>query len=102
MDAIGDPRSDPELLAAALTGDGAAFGAFYRRHARRVAAFHLARAGCAQDAADLTAATAAPGPRPPPPAGRAPPRGGARPATPRGGGSRWPGCSGSPAIACRR
>jgi RNA polymerase sigma factor (sigma-70 family) len=50
-------RSDTELLAAATTGDGDAFGAFYRRHARRVAAFHLARTRDAQDAADLTAET---------------------------------------------
>jgi RNA polymerase sigma factor (sigma-70 family) len=57
MSAIGDPRPDPELLAAALAGDGEAFGAFYRRHVRRIAAFHLARAGSAQDAADLTAET---------------------------------------------
>jgi RNA polymerase sigma factor (sigma-70 family) len=52
-----DRRSDTELLAAALSGDGEAFGAFYRRHARRVAAFHLARTRDAQDAADLTAET---------------------------------------------
>jgi RNA polymerase sigma-70 factor (ECF subfamily) len=52
-----EPRPDPELLAAALAGDGEAFGAFYRRHARRVAAFHLARTREAQDAADLTAET---------------------------------------------
>jgi RNA polymerase sigma factor (sigma-70 family) len=50
-------RSDTELLAAATAGDGDAFGAFYRRHARRVAAFHLARTRDAQDAADLTAET---------------------------------------------
>jgi RNA polymerase sigma-70 factor (ECF subfamily) len=52
-----DPRSDTELLAAALAGDGEAFGAFYGRHARRVAAFHLTRTREAQDAADLTAET---------------------------------------------
>jgi RNA polymerase sigma-70 factor (ECF subfamily) len=52
-----DPRPDTELLAAALAGDGEAFGAFYRRHARRIAAFHLARTQEAQDAADLTAET---------------------------------------------
>lgn len=57
MEAIGDARPDSELLAAALAGDGDAFGAFYRRHVRRIAAFHLARAGSAQDAADLTAET---------------------------------------------
>jgi RNA polymerase sigma-70 factor (ECF subfamily) len=52
-----DPRPDTELLAAALAGDGEAFGAFYRRHARRITAFHLARTHEAQDAADLTAET---------------------------------------------
>lgn len=52
-----DPRPDTELLAAALAGDGEAFGAFYRRHARRITAFHLARTQEAQDAADLTAET---------------------------------------------
>jgi RNA polymerase sigma factor (sigma-70 family) len=57
MEAIGDPRPDTELLAAALDGDGEAFGLFYSRHARRIAAFHLARTGSAQDAADLTAET---------------------------------------------
>jgi RNA polymerase sigma factor (sigma-70 family) len=55
MDA--DSRPDTELLAAALGGDAEAFGAFYRRHVRRIAAFHMARAGAAQDAADLTAET---------------------------------------------
>jgi RNA polymerase sigma-70 factor (ECF subfamily) len=52
-----DARPDTELLAAALRGDGEAFGAFYRRHARRIATFHLARTSDAQDAADLTAET---------------------------------------------
>jgi RNA polymerase sigma factor (sigma-70 family) len=52
-----DPRPDTELLAAALAGDGEAFGAFYRRHVRRVTAFHLARTHEVQDAADLTAET---------------------------------------------
>jgi RNA polymerase sigma factor (sigma-70 family) len=52
-----DQRPDTELLAAALAGDGEAFGAFYRRHVRRIAAFHLARTHEAQDAADLTAET---------------------------------------------
>lgn len=52
-----DTRPDTVLLAAALAGDGEAFGAFYRRHARRIAAFHLARTQEAQDAADLTAET---------------------------------------------
>lgn len=50
-------RSDTELLVAATAGDGEAFGAFYRRHAKPVAAFHLARMHDAQDAADLTAET---------------------------------------------
>jgi RNA polymerase sigma-70 factor (ECF subfamily) len=57
MDAAGDARPDTELLAAALAGSGEAFGAFYRRHARRITAFHLARTSEAQDAADLTAET---------------------------------------------
>jgi RNA polymerase sigma factor (sigma-70 family) len=57
MDAIGDPRPDTDLLAAALAGDGEAFAAFYRRHARRIAAFHVARVASSQDAADLTAET---------------------------------------------
>jgi RNA polymerase sigma-70 factor (ECF subfamily) len=57
MDAAGDPRPDIELVAAALAGDGEAFGAFYRRHVRRITAFHLARTHEAQDAADLTAET---------------------------------------------
>jgi RNA polymerase sigma factor (sigma-70 family) len=57
MDAAGDPRPDTELLAAALAGQGEAFGAFYRRHARGITAFHLARTNDAQDAADLTAET---------------------------------------------
>src|SRR4051794_3237985 len=52
-----DPRPDTALLAAALAGDGEAFGAFYRRHVRRIAAFHLSRTHEAQDAADLTAET---------------------------------------------
>lgn len=50
-------RSDTELLAAALAGEGEAFGGFYRRHTRQVAAFHLGRTRDAQDAADLTAET---------------------------------------------
>lgn len=50
-------RPDTELLAAAVSGDGDAFGAFYRRHAKPVAAFHLARVRDGQDAADLTAET---------------------------------------------
>jgi RNA polymerase sigma-70 factor (ECF subfamily) len=57
MDAAGDPRIDSVLLAHALQGDGEAFGAFYRRHVRRITAFHLARTHEAQDAADLTAET---------------------------------------------
>jgi RNA polymerase sigma-70 factor (ECF subfamily) len=50
-------RSDIELLAAALEGEGEAFGAFYGRHVKQVAAFHLARTRDAQEAADLTAET---------------------------------------------
>jgi RNA polymerase sigma-70 factor (ECF subfamily) len=57
MDADGDPRPDTALIVAALDGDGDAFAAFYRRHVRRVAAFHLSRTRSAQDAADLTAET---------------------------------------------
>lgn len=57
MDADGDLRPDRQLLAAALAGEGEAFGAFYRRHVRKVTAFHLARTHEAQDAADLTAET---------------------------------------------
>ncbi|HEY6761630.1 MAG TPA: RNA polymerase sigma factor [Baekduia sp.] len=52
-----ETRSDTELLAAALAGEGEAFGAFYRRHVRRIAAFCLTRTHDAQDAADLTAET---------------------------------------------
>jgi RNA polymerase sigma factor (sigma-70 family) len=52
-----DRRTDTELVAAALAGDGEAFGIFYRRHAKPVAAFHLTRTRDAQDAADLTAET---------------------------------------------
>jgi RNA polymerase sigma factor (sigma-70 family) len=52
-----DRRTDTALLAAALAGDGEAFGVFYRRHAKPVAAFHLTRTRDAQDAADLTAET---------------------------------------------
>jgi RNA polymerase sigma-70 factor (ECF subfamily) len=52
-----ESRTDTELLAAALAGDGEAFGAFYRRHVRRITAFHLSRSSNAQDAADLTAET---------------------------------------------
>jgi len=47
---------DDELLRAART-DAAAFAAFYRRHARPLAGFLLARTGDAEVAADLTAET---------------------------------------------
>jgi RNA polymerase sigma-70 factor (ECF subfamily) len=57
MDADGDSRTDTALLAAALAGEGEAFGAFYRRHVRKITAFHLARTHAAHDAADLTAET---------------------------------------------
>ena len=47
---------DEELLRAALT-DAAAFAAFYRRHARPLAGYLLARTGDPEVAADLTAET---------------------------------------------
>jgi RNA polymerase sigma factor (sigma-70 family) len=52
-----DARPDPELLAAALTGDGEAFAVFYRRHVGRITAFHLSRVAHTQQAGDLTAET---------------------------------------------
>jgi RNA polymerase sigma-70 factor (ECF subfamily) len=51
-----DAPSDDELLAAART-DPEAFAAFYRRHARPVAAFFVVRTRDAETAADLTAET---------------------------------------------
>jgi RNA polymerase sigma factor (sigma-70 family) len=51
-----DASSDEELLAAARA-DPEAFAAFYRRHARPVAGFFVARTRDAEAAADLTAET---------------------------------------------
>jgi RNA polymerase sigma factor (sigma-70 family) len=51
-----DHSSDEQLLAAAA-GDVEAFAAFYRRHARAVAAFFAARTHDAEASADLTAET---------------------------------------------
>jgi RNA polymerase sigma factor (sigma-70 family) len=51
-----DDLSDEELLAAARR-DPEAFAAFYRRHARAVAGFFVARTRDAETAADLTAET---------------------------------------------
>jgi RNA polymerase sigma-70 factor (ECF subfamily) len=51
-----DASSDEELLAAARA-DPEAFAAFYRRHARGVAGFFVARTRDAETAADLTAET---------------------------------------------
>lgn len=50
-----DPRSDRELLAAARTGEGRAFGTFYGRHHDLVLAFLLRRCRNAEVAADLLA-----------------------------------------------
>src|SRR5687768_263438 len=47
-------RTDDELL---LSGDPHDFAAFYRRHARWVAGFHMRRVGDPELAADLTAET---------------------------------------------
>lgn len=52
-----DTRSDRELLAAARSGDGRAFGSFYRRHHDLVLAFLLRRCRNAEVAADLMAET---------------------------------------------
>lgn len=49
-------RTDEELLAAA-SGEPAAFGEFYRRHAQEVTAALRRRTGDAEAAADLTAET---------------------------------------------
>src|SRR5262245_15947051 len=51
-----DRLSDEQLLEAART-DPEAFAAFYRRHARPVAAFFVTRTRDAEAAADLTAET---------------------------------------------
>jgi RNA polymerase sigma-70 factor (ECF subfamily) len=52
-----DDRSDEELLAATASGEPAAFGAFYRRHAPAVTGFFVARVREAEVAADLAAET---------------------------------------------
>src|SRR5689334_4140106 len=51
-----EERGDDELLLAART-DAAAFAAFYRRHARPLTGFLLARTRDAETAADLAAET---------------------------------------------
>ncbi len=48
-------RTDGELLSAVVTGDGAAFAAFYRRHLSTVVAFLLRETGDREATADLTA-----------------------------------------------
>lgn len=52
-----DLFSDQELLAAARSGDGRAFGSFYRRHHDLVLAFLVRRCRNAEVAADLLAET---------------------------------------------
>jgi DNA-directed RNA polymerase specialized sigma24 family protein len=52
-----DGRSDEELLAATAGGEPAAFGAFYRRHARELTGFFVVRTRNAETAADLVAET---------------------------------------------
>lgn len=49
------PRTDGELLAAVVAGDGQAFSAFYRRHLPTVVAFLLRETGDREATADLTA-----------------------------------------------
>ena len=48
-------RTDGELLAAVVAGDGAAFAAFYRRHLPTVVGFLLRETGDREATADLTA-----------------------------------------------
>lgn len=48
-------RSDGELLAAVVAGDGAAFATFYRRHLPTVVRFLLRETGDREATADLTA-----------------------------------------------
>ena len=50
-------RTDGELLAAAASGDSAAFGCFYRRHERRVVGYAVSHCANAGDVADLVAET---------------------------------------------
>lgn len=58
---LGERRSDVELLRAARSGDGDAFGEFYRRHRAMVLAFVGRRVGNPEVAADLLAETFAAG-----------------------------------------
>ena len=48
-------RTDGELLAAVVAGDGAAFATFYRRHLPTVVGFLLRETGDREATADLTA-----------------------------------------------
>ena len=48
-------RSDGELLAAVVAGDGAAFAMFYRRHLPTIVGFLLRETGDREATADLTA-----------------------------------------------
>ena len=48
-------RTDGELLAAVVAGDGAAFATFYRRHLPTVVGFLLRETGDRESTADLTA-----------------------------------------------
>lgn len=48
-------RTDGELLAAVMAGDGAAFATFYRRHLPTVVGFLLRETGDREATADLTA-----------------------------------------------
>ncbi len=48
-------RTDGELLAAVVAGDGAAFAVFYRRHLPGVVAYFVRETGDREVAADLTA-----------------------------------------------
>lgn len=50
-------RSDAVLLAAAAEGDGEAYGAFFRRHARAVTSYGVRRCDNADDVADLVSDT---------------------------------------------
>lgn len=52
-----DTRTDAALVAAAVEGDGAAFGVFYTRHVSRLVAYFRPRSGSAQDAYDLVSET---------------------------------------------
>lgn len=52
---LDDQRTDPELLAAVVAGDSAAFSAFYRRHLPGVVAFLYRETRDRETAADLAA-----------------------------------------------